>query len=83
MALIIKIIIFNLLFLLKLINLDLEFIRVIIELVEYYWVYDINHLIFKNHYYRVLFFPFSLFYVFVFFFIIKINQNQNQYEKTT
>ena len=78
MALIIKIIIFNLLLLLKLINLDLEFIRVIIELVECYWVYDINHLIFKNHYYKViLFFPSSFFYVFVFL-IIKINQNHSK-----
>ena len=34
----------------KLINLDLEFIKVIIGLIEYYWVYDINHLIFKNHF---------------------------------
>ena len=41
---------FLLLLILRLINLDLEFIRVIIRLIECCWVYNINHLIFKNHY---------------------------------
>ena len=66
----------------KSINLNLEFIRFIIGFIKVLLVYDINHLIFKNHYYKVLFFPFP-FFMFLFFFIIKINQNQNQYEKTT